>query len=117
VTIAAPESGADQVITFVLAWWWLIFLFGGAALETVTGHLRHALKVRHKRRVQLARARAAAPAPAGARAVPGPCQHLRVSQVRDRQDVLVAWLCLNEGCGQQLPADWAVAAEDLDPPR
>ena len=26
---------------------------------------------------------------------------------------LVAWLCLKEGCEKQLPADWAIAQEDL----
>jgi hypothetical protein len=66
---------------------------------------------RHERRMEMARARSAAlPAPDAA-PKPGPCVHRRVRQVRDLDGDLAAWLC--DGCDTQLPADWAVAKEDL----
>lgn len=116
----ASKAGHDTLAT-VLSYWWVVWLFGGAVLAFIgkawdcgTSSARRALRVRHERRLEVERIRAkyARPAPS-LRPSPGPCQHLRVSQVRDRGDELVAWLCLNEGCGKQLPAGWAVAAEDL----
>jgi hypothetical protein len=67
---------------------------------------------RHERRLEIARAQGAIPvAEIEQRAKPGRCVHRRVKQVRDRNDELVAWLCMS--CDRKLPADWAVAQEDL----
>jgi hypothetical protein len=109
--------------------WWLIIAvlwFGGAVAEWILGCFdaglraaRHRAKIRHKRKLELIREQARAAAamaaaqPAGARPLPGHCVHRRVVSVRDAEGAIVAWLCKNPGCDKQLPADWAVAAEDL----
>ncbi len=66
---------------------------------------------RHQRRLELAQARQVPTPAAGKAPLPGPCAHRRVKQVRNVRDELVGWLCA--GCDTQLPADWAVAEEDL----
>lgn len=69
---------------------------------------------RHERRLAIARAQGSAPAAEVEKAPkPGRCVHRQVKQVRDMDGTLVAWLCLKPGCDKQLPADWAVAKEDL----
>ena len=124
MTALAKGGSGTSLLDWAIAYWWLILIFGGAVLEWFGeifdcgfGAVRHALKVRHKRRLQLARARARAARPlvpdAGPRPLPGACVHRRVKQVRDMDGNLVAWLCLKEGCEKQLPADWAIAQEDL----
>jgi hypothetical protein len=108
------------VLNWLLNHWFLIFLlsafgffegvrdfFIGIA-EAVGG----VFDGRHQRELERIRAQHPAPSPAlSGTPLPGPCVHRRVKQVRDRRDELVGWLCI--GCDRQLPADWAVAEEDL----
>jgi hypothetical protein len=115
-------------------YWWLLLIFGGAVLDFIAETFgvgigavrawarrkrkrleaarRHQLKLRQLE-LEIARAQAgqAATLAVAGQPKPGPCVHRNVSQVVDANDVLVAWLC--KGCSAQLPADWAVRAEDL----
>lgn len=118
-------------MTHLLAWcaenWWIIFIawwFG--VFGFVAGfldELRRAYKrmIRNRRKHQLAVKRlelriAQTEAQREEKSLvrtplPGPCVHRRVTSVVDKSDKVVAWLCKN--CDEQLPADWAVRAEDL----
>lgn len=106
------------ILNWVAAHWFLIFLlawlgvfseirdFFVSAVNAVTG-------TRHKRRMkelklqaEIAAAQQAAPA----RPAPGRCVHRNVTPVIS-DDTVVAWLC--KSCETDLPADWAVRAEDL----
>jgi len=115
------------VLNWGLAHWWVLFFlsafgFFDGVREFFAGIFASAVALgdrRHERRLEVERAKAPPRAltpedfiPAtAARTRPGRCVHRRVRQVRDRDDNLVAWLCA--GCEKQLPADWAVAEEDL----
>ena len=117
ITASKPDT-ASTLLGYALAYWWLLLIFGGAILEWIgeifdcgLSAIADALQVRHERRLELARARSAPVADNPARPMPGRCVHRRVKQVRDVDDELVGWLCV--GCDKQLPADWAVAQEDL----
>ena len=133
MSIASHAAASPGVITFIEEYWWVLLFFGGGLLEWIgetfgvgASAIARAGKRRHRRRMerlelelQVAQARMPQvsrevplpPVPSGALTKPGRCAHRRVKQVRDRDDALVAWLC--EGCDRQLPADWAVAEEDL----
>jgi hypothetical protein len=122
---ATSDSGTDWVALAISYWWVLLILGGGIlgwigeTLDAGVSALHRRSKLKHKRRLQalklelqIAQAKGAAPvAEVSAAPQPGPCVHRRVKQVRDRNDELVAWLCV--GCDAELPADWAVAKEDL----
>lgn len=121
----ATSDGGTDWVALLVGYWWVILIFGGAILgwigETLDcglTALRRRAKVKHKRKLELAKlqlqiaqAHGAPVAEVSAVPKPGPCVHRRVRQVRDRGDELVGWLCA--GCDAQLPADWAVAQEDL----
>lgn len=123
--MAATTSSGSTIVALLVSYWWVILLFGGAVLEWIGETfgmgllaLRQASKRRWKRKLELRRlelqiamARSAPAADARSLPKPGPCVHRRVKQVRDRNDELVAWLCI--GCDEPLPPDWAVAEEDL----
>ena len=120
MTALAKGGSGTSLLDWAIAYWWLILIFGGAILEWIgeifgcgLSAIADALQVRHERRLELARARSAPVADNPARPMPGRCVHRRVKQVRDMDGNLVAWLCLKEGCEKQLPADWAIAQEDL----
>ena len=96
-------------------WGWVIFwvwILGG--FSAASEWCRRALHTHHKRKIALAKAKAkAVPQPALAATgekQPGPCVHRQVRPVVAADEV-VAWLC--KSCDAQLPADWAVRAEDL----
>lgn len=119
---AASHVTADEVVNWIFEFWWIgllaSFFLGGLFegirdffIDTVTD----IMKVRHKQRMVELKAQAkaatiAAPLPV----VPGPCQHRHVTPVIGVDDIVVAWLCKNEECSQQLPANWAVRQEDLE---
>jgi hypothetical protein len=122
---ATSDSGTDWV-ALAISYWWVILIFGGSILGWISETLDVGLsalhrrsKLKHRRKLealrlelQIAEARSAAPvAEVSGAPRPGPCVHRRVKQVRDRGDELVGWLCTS--CDAQLPADWAVAKEDL----
>lgn len=141
MNVQVVAAGHDHgIVSLILSYWWLIFFAGGAVdwvLERFgIGILAIAavFQTRHERRLerlslQLEIEQRRHPAAHGDRSiavggdvsgivstgngqpVPGRCVHRRVKRVRDAEDVLVAWLCT--GCDTQLPADWAVRAEDL----
>lgn len=101
---------------------WYVFLwlgvFGvfGAVRDFFAGMFAAIIAIgdrRHERRLEIARAAAIPAARSEPAPKPGRCVHRRVKQVRDIDGNLVAWLCLKEGCDEQLPPDWAVAKEDL----
>jgi len=106
------------VLNWLLNHWFLIFILGALGVfegirdffigiaEAVAG----VFAVHHERRIELAEAQGRAAVEPRA-PLPGRCVHRRVKQVRDMNDELVGWLCV--GCDAQLPADWAIAAEDL----
>lgn len=104
------------VLNWCLNHWWLfLFLSVLGVFEAVgeffTGIIASAIALsdrRHRRQLEIARALSSAPAPR--RPKPGRCVHRQVKQVRSG-DELVAWLCTS--CDRQLPADWAVSADDL----
>ena len=125
--LAKGGAGDDLVVFLAANWWWLIWFAGGAidwVLETFDaglGALARRSRRSHKRRMarlrlelQIAEAQGAAPQPRVTTApavAPGRCRHRNVVSVRDRADVIVAWLC--RSCDTKLPADWAVCEEDL----
>lgn len=125
--MSAASSSGTSFLALLASYWWAFLLFGGAVLEWIGEQfdmgltaLRRASRLRHKRRLEvkrlelrIAQARSAPPAGALSLPRPGPCVHRNVKQVRDIDGHLVAWLCLKEGCDEQLPPDWAVAKEDL----
>jgi hypothetical protein len=110
------------VLNWALEHWFLIFLLGVLGVFTAirdffVGAYKEIAGARHKRRMKELRAReriarASAKAEDAALPQPGPCVHRRVAPVVS-DEVVVAWLCKNEHCGAQLPADWAVRKEDL----
>jgi hypothetical protein len=121
---ASGSSAGSSILSLIVSFWWVFLLFGGAILEWVAetfdvgvaalrrrakAKRRHQLKMKQLE-LQIAQAKADS-LPGVPRPLPGQCVHRRVVQVRDRSDDLVGWLC--KGCDEQLPADWAVAAEDL----
>lgn len=107
--------------------------FGRRACRTVS----RGLERRHRRRLELARARQVTyritpdgqqppivtaeggqppVGPGGATAfTPGPCQHRHSVPVQTLDGEVAGWLCLNPGCGERLPATWAVLDQDLSP--
>lgn len=107
---------------------WIIFLvlvFGGAVIEVLgkvfsipflalsgrgKSKRKHQLALK-KLELQIAEARTRS-VPQDEDAPPGPCQHYRVTPVVSDDEVM-AWLCKNPECSAQLPADFAVRAEDL----
>ena len=119
----ATSDGGTDWVALAISYWWVILIFGGAILEFLgetfdvgLSALHRRSKMKHKRKLQALRleleiAQARSGASGAALVKPGPCVHRRVRQVRDRGDELVGWLCT--GCDAQLPADWAVAQEDL----
>jgi len=121
ITAASHAGTAPSLIDTLLGYWWVFFLFGGAALEWLgetfgcgLGALRRRSKLKHKRRLELKRlelriAAAKAGVLARAQPKPGPCVHRNVRPVV-ADDEVVGWLC---ACDAQLPADWAVREEDL----
>ncbi len=123
---ATSPHGSPGIIELAIQNWWLIWIavmVGGSLLEGVRDFFidayRSIAETRHRHRIAEIKAQKKAnrqlagierePALA-----PGPCRHLHVTQVVDRDDNLVAWLCKNEDCREQLPADWATRKEDLE---
>jgi hypothetical protein len=121
------SAGAD-LVAILASYWWVFLLCGGAILEWVgerfdmgLSAIRRGSRLRYKRRLalkklelQIAQARTQpASAVAAVDRKPGPCAHRGAKQIRTMDGVLVGWLCPREGCDERLPADWAVAAEDL----
>jgi hypothetical protein len=110
------------VLNWVLEHWLLIFFLSILGVFTaVRDFFVNAYKAvsgtRHKRRMKELKAReriarASVNAEAAALPQPGPCAHRRVTPVVS-DDEVVAWLCKNEHCREQLPANWAVRKEDL----
>jgi hypothetical protein len=109
------------VLNWGLAHWWILFLLSALGFfegvqNFFAGIFDAALALgdrRHERRLDMAQARAAAagqPVPV-ALPRPGRCVHRNIKQVRNVSDELVGWLCAS--CDTQLPADWAIAQEDL----
>jgi hypothetical protein len=109
-----------EVLTWVGRNWLLLilwWLFGGGITVAVRHYIRDRRK--HKlalREVELKIARARSREnllPAVAQSPkPGLCVHRNVKPVISPfpEEKLTAWLC---ECGEQLPANWAVRAEDL----
>jgi hypothetical protein len=123
--VASGTGGGDTWVTLFADYWWLLLIFGGGMLEWIAetfnvgvSALQRRAKAKRKHQIalrklelEIAQASAGKIIDAGPAAIPGPCVHRRVKQVRDVTDELVGWLCV--GCDTRLPADWAVAAEDL----
>jgi hypothetical protein len=125
-TAAAQHTGTlSEIFAWICAYWWLLFLFGGAILEFVgdvfsatAKALSRRRRTRHKHRLELKRleleiARATVhagetPAPAP---IPGQCRHRTAVPVRDSDGHVLAWLC--RACDSQLPADFSIYVEDL----
>ena len=109
------------VLNWLLNHWWIgiwLAIFGvfGAVRDffvSIAEAIGGAVAGRHERKLELAQASRPVTAPQDTQPapVPGRCAHRRVKQVRDVNDELVAWLCM--GCDTRLPADWAIAEEDL----
>jgi hypothetical protein len=49
---------------------------------------------------------------ARAEARPCPSRHRDAVSVEDVEGELVAWLCVDPGCGEQLPKDWRLPLVD-----
>lgn len=123
--LASAAAGGNTLVTLFENYWWLLIIFGGGILEWIAetfnvgvSALQRRAKARRKHQLalrklelEIARANAGKAAGADLAVTPGPCVHRRVKQIRDVTDELVGWLCI--GCDTRLPADWAVAAEDL----
>jgi hypothetical protein len=110
MTVHVSPDLAAQLAAIWNGWWWLILL---VALS-VPGKLAERAAVRHHRRVELEQARAARPVIIEREHIverevrpPAPegCQHRKVTDVRV-DGKLVAWVCLNPECGEQLPANY-----------
>lgn len=105
-------------LNWLLVHWWVFFwlavfgVFRGARdfFVSVAKALGSGPATQHQRELERIRAQGLVPPP-GAVPVPGRCVHRRVKQIRDVHDELVGWLCTS--CDTQLPADWAIAKEDL----
>jgi hypothetical protein len=125
--MTTASDTASSVWTFILEFWWLIWIViivGGSLLEGVRDFFIDAYltvaRARHQHRMEEIKARqkaakkAAALPGYGIAAAPGPCKHLHLTRVYDRDDNFVSWLCLNEDCSAQLPPNTAARAEDLE---
>ena len=123
--MASAAAGSGTWVNLFESYWWLLLIFGGGILEWIAetfdvgvsalqrrakAKRKHQLALR-KLELEIARTNAGKTAEASLAVTPGPCVHRRVKQIRDVTDELVGWLCV--GCDTRLPADWAVAAEDL----
>lgn len=122
------------LVEILAGYWWLLLIFGGAVLDFIAETLgvgigaarararrkrerleaerRHQLKLRQLE-LEIARAQAGqAATPAASQPRPGPCVHRDVKAVIGPypEEKLLAWLCV---CGEQLPPNHAVRAEDL----
>ena len=119
---AHASTGADWVNVLV-GYWWLILLFGGAALEWIgetfdvgLSALYRRAELKHQRQMDLKRVeleilQAKSGAVPSSLPKPGPCVHRKVVPVVAADETVTAWLC--KSCDGQLPADWAVREEDL----
>lgn len=112
MTAASPASAT--LVGILLSHWLLVLIIGNAIIGSCAEALRRGRKQRLKLRkldLRIAQANAARlPQPTDYKQ-PGRCVHRNVVQVMSPDDQLVAWLCRT--CTTQLPADWAVRAEDL----
>lgn len=122
---AAHHAAGTNWVSLLVGYWWLILIFGGAALEWIAdtfdagiGAMRRRAKLKHKRNLELKRieleieqAKAGTVVPIAAGKKPGPCVHRNVTPVVSADEEVVAWLC--RSCDARLPADWAVREEDL----
>ena len=108
------------------SYWWVFLIFGGGILDFFAETFNIGIGAARKRRkakrkheleklrlqLEIARARSGAPTGALTTVKPGPCVHRNVSSiVLTATDEVVGWLC--KTCGEKLPADWSVRAEDL----
>lgn len=118
---ADHASTLSSIGTFIGSnWFWILIFWGviGSLLESVRDFfldgVTYLMKVRHRHRMAELKARAKAAKQAAAlELVPCPCQHKHITPVIGVDDKVVAWLCKNEECSEQLPASWAVRQEDL----
>ena len=128
MTTAHPDAWG-QILTFLIAWWWLALIFGGSICAGIYEALETAMHRHHKRKLALAKERAklaravaeveahraglslpyAPPAAIGA----GPCKHRSnvVAVFDETSGERLAWLC--KTCDTQLPPTYAVGPEDL----
>jgi hypothetical protein len=122
---AHHAAASTDWVSVLISYWWLVLIFGGAALEWIAdtfdagiGAMRRRAKLKHQQRMELKRieleieqAKAGTVVPIAAAKKPGPCVHRNVAPVVGADETVKAWLC--KTCDQQLPADWAVREEDL----
>jgi hypothetical protein len=123
MTTASAAATSPSLIELAIQYWWLVWLaliVGGSMLEGVRDFFvstyLQIIRARHKHRmaeIKAQRKAAGQQALADSALTPGPCQHIHTTRVVDDNDKLVAWLCLNEDCSEQLPANWAVRKKDL----
>jgi hypothetical protein len=121
----AAAHASTNLISVLLSYWWVFFIFGGGILEWLgetfdvgLSALHRRSKLKHKRKLEalrleleIAQAKAGQSAPLAATLPAAPCRHRNVVSVRDRTETVVAWLC--KGCDARLPADFSVYEEDL----
>lgn len=111
----------DTIVDWMANVWWIWIIgsvFLGGFIESIRDFIIETISeianIRHQhRKAELKAQKKAARLAQPALLAPGPCQHLHVTSVIDDNDKLVAWLCKNEECSEQLPASWAVRKKDL----
>jgi hypothetical protein len=107
--------------------WWMVWfehnwgylllgvIFFGSSVAATCGsvfdRVSNAVRARRKHRIHMKKLELEiAQAHTDHHLYSGRCRHRNVTQVRDRNDELVAWPC--KDCDTELPADWSVVRED-----